>query len=238
MPAAGFVMDYGKELQAVQKQVAECNQTLGAKKQQIFDCERSAEQLKKLEAAPKGTGRDIAECRAQVSAAQNKLTAFTKYRQVLQKHNGIQMNQRIIDILAPDGLRMSRLTDALEKLNAEIADICGIARWETVKILPDMSITYGTRPYILSSHAQQFRCKVALQAAWVRLQKDKMMMVDVTSDLDPDSKRGIIRIVAGLNSGLKIYGVVAMAGGERTDMFVKNSDTRKSYWIENGAVVV
>ena len=131
------------KLDEVSADITKTSINLGKLKQQIFDCERSREQLAKISGKKNGVAQDIEKLRADVKFANARLEAWQAYRQAKSKHAAIQENQKLIDILAPDGLRMVKIAGALMDLNTSMASICEAARWEQVKILPDMSVTYA-----------------------------------------------------------------------------------------------
>jgi len=229
------------------QQVIQARQTeLTTRATQITQAEQAAKQLAELTTrtpdAEPGTHGTVEQLRAEVKHAEDRLAAWKSYREAAKTHQMIQANQQVVDILAPDGLRVTRLQEALTVLNSRIAAIIGAAGWDAVTIEADTQVMYAGRPYMLASDAQKFRARTAIQAAWAMIDGSLTVLIDVTADLDGVSKNGLIRLAVALRDSKipDITGptetVIAMAAADRSKMPDISRVGGCGYWIERGVV--
>lgn len=196
--------------------------------------EKSEKQLAALRATTPHTGPALADAQARLQSARQRVDAQKRWADAAAKHRGVVQNQAIIDILAPDGLRQSRLAEAIAPINEQLDKLCQGAKWLPVQIEPDTSLTYGGRPYLLSSEAEQgARVALALQVAWSMIEGNREVLLDVKSNVDSGTIRGVIALgatFAASEPGRSV--VIAMAADKPVDLKGRGL----VYWVEDGKV--
>ena len=228
--------DITRALAGVRAQINEATAAVSRHAAAIADSDRAVKQLAEIEAAPVvDTPADTEGVRATLSAAEARLAAFTAYTAARAKHAAIQANQKIIDILAPDGLRISRLTDVLAELNNRLRDIAAVAHWPEVSILSDMSIAYGGRAYLHVSKAQKHRCRIVLQILWAQAEGAPMILIDDAEiQTDAIGRNGLFHLARKQAATRTV--VIGMAFIKREVMPDMAAIGGIGYWIDSGRV--
>lgn len=202
----------------------------------VFGKLRVAEDARKkladIQAKPKSTGDKgtVEQCRAKVQRAQDWLIAFQKKAKADSLHQGIQQNVKIVEILAPQGLRLTVLKSKLQAFNDCLKGVCSVAEWGIVAVKDDMDITYGGTPYMLLSKTEQFYTRVTLQLAIAHGEHSPVILIDDAEKItNKDGRNGLFRAIATVG----IPAVIAMALPERSvpDMSKLGGN---AYWVETG----
>lgn len=149
-------------------------------------------------------------------------------------HEGIVDNQKIIDVLAPDGLRQTKLAEALEDLNLRMAELCAIANWKKVRISEDMTITYGGKRYegLATSTSGKYRTRIIFQLALAAIQESKLIVIDAADVMDKGGRGGLMQLLkaTGVNA------VVTMTYNEVGQVpNIQKLLGGKLYWLEDAA---
>jgi len=246
-----------ESLASVKQEILRVNTELGHKKAAVDAANKAAQMLAGIRgtdkkpgataAAPSAHG-SIEDCRARVKRAENRLAAWARRANAASKHEAITKNQQIIDILAPDGLRLQRLKQALAAINKQLAAIAAATGWLPAEIEDDMSISYGEYQYILLSKSTQYRVQISLQAAFALLDQSVMLLVDGADILDSAGRNGLFKMLAGITA--REYpragtAPSAATAGFQTAIVAMTIDKQEkmpaieklggcAYWIENG----
>ena len=151
---------------------ARCSATRSAVERARRDLDASTAarvQLAALPARVKSPAGQLEETRAAVEAAEARLKGWRQKREADRLRDEISVNEKILDVLAGDGLRAKKLARVLDVFNsATLKPLTDIAGWKPVAIEADMSLTYGGRRYPLLSTSEQYRVRVVLQVAMDR----------------------------------------------------------------------
>ena len=190
------------------------------------NAEKKLKDKKPDKKSSKGT---VDDCRSRVASAQARLTAFDKKTAASKYCDLIEKNQAIIDVLAPDGIRLTTLKNKLQTFNDCLRHLSTVSEWANVEIKDDMHITYRGTPYMLISGAAQFKARVILQLAGARFDGSQLVLIDSADILASGRNRnGLFKML----SAAQIPAVVAMAfGGSKKVPVLKNGH---SYWIADG----
>jgi hypothetical protein len=185
--------------------------------------------LKDKKPEKKSSKGTVDDCRARVASAQARLAAFDKKMAASKYCDLIEKNQAIIDVLAPDGLRLTTLKTKLKSFNEVLTQLSDASDWATVELKEDMNVAYRGTPYMLISGAAQFKARVILQLAAARFDGSQLVLIDSADILASGRNRnGLFKML----SAAQIPAVVAMAFGELKKVPVlKNGH---SYWIADG----
>jgi hypothetical protein len=140
-------------------------------------------------------------------------------------------NQRFADILAPDGLRRTRLRTVLDGFNTDLAGLCASAKWPAVRIDEALNIHYGPEPFWNLSLSAQFRVRCTLQVAMAKRDGSDLVLIDAADILDYLGRGGLIRMLhaAGMPA------IVTMTMGE-PDLAppLEDKGMGRVYWLADG----
>lgn len=188
-----------------------------------------------LEALPDGTvtADEIEALREAVQHEKQKLHGVQARERAAKRHASILQNQKLIEALAPEGVRQAVLTRALGEFNSHAERICAAARWPVVELHPDMSTTYGGRHYALLSASEQFRARTAQQLALAAFDGSDAVIIDAADILDRTGRNGLIRAL----KVAKVLALVCMTIDSRDAVpDLAKAGIGASYWIEAAAL--
>ena len=134
-----------------------------------------------------------------------------------QAHRDVEQWVAIAEALQPDGIPGEILAEGIEPMNAALGYVHGVTtdmaerseRWPLVQIAPDMSITYGGRPYALCSESERYRADVMLALVIGSLSGLRFLLLD---RVDVLSTRGRIALF------LLLHQITAMAAASPTQV--------------------
>jgi len=183
-------------------------------------------------ATTKTTKASVEECRKLVKRAGDRLLAFQTKEKSDKINKSIDTNKKLIDILAPNGLRSASLTKALSHFNSICEALSKTAKWGEVHLNSDMSVTHRGWPYMLISESAKWRVKVSLQLTIAKILKDSFVLIDGVDILDSDGKNGLIKLLLTM----PFESIIAMTLQHTDIMPDLEKYGGKSYWIEDGVV--
>jgi len=224
-----------RSLSIIDADIATTNQNILNTKAEILECKKiidapatgeKSENVKQ----PKATADD---CRQYLKKAEDRLSAFRAKKSADAISERIKLNQKIIDILAPDGLRLVTLESKMKEFNALLAKISSVSGWGEIYLNRDMTINHRGWPYPhLISGSAQWRVRLAMQIAISQVLGDSLVLVDGADILDSENRNSLIKLLIRL----KIRAVVAMTvdGEEKVPNLSKVGGV--GYWIEDGVI--
>jgi hypothetical protein len=210
----------------------ECLRTRGAVETARRDFEASTAAKTQLAALPqsvKSPAGQLEETQAAVEAAEARLKGWRQKRDADRLRGEISANEKILDVLAGDGLRAKKLARVLDVFNsATLKPLTDIAGWKLVAVEPDMSLTYGGRHYPLLSTSEQYRVRVVLQVAMAA--DSDLVVIDAADVLDAPTRSGLFGILAAA-----CRAVVCMTLARREQVpDISRQGLGASYWLDNG----
>ena len=178
----------------------------------------------------KSPAGQLEETRAKVEAADARLKGWRAKREADRLRGEISANEKILDVLAGDGLRAKKLARVLDVFNsATLKPLTDIAGWRPVAIEADMSLTYGGRRYPLLATSEQYRVRVVLQVAMAA--DSDLVVIDAADVLDAPTRSGLFAL---LRQSAK-PAVVCMTQARREQVpDISRQGLGASYWLENG----
>ncbi len=211
---------------------------LVAAEQALRDAEAAAVAAQKAEGkiaearSKSGSAEALESARAELRRAEARLAAAQKKAEASALAAKIAGNQKIIDALAPDGVRRTKLLRALEAFNSSrLAPLCEVATWRPVTVTEDLQLAYGGRPYVLLSASEQYRVRVVMQIAMAQLDGSAAILLDGADILSADGRNGLL----GLLSDVDIPAIVGMTISAREDApDLARHGLGVTYWIEDG----
>jgi hypothetical protein len=175
-------------------------------------------------------GGKVEEIRGRLKRAQERLEAWNKRQNSTKLAAQITQNKAIADILAPDGLRLTKLRDALGRINKTLAELCAIAGWGRVEIMPNLAVTYNQTMLALVSKSELYRTQVALQIAHAIIDTSAMVIIDGADILDYVGRNGLIKMLLASQK----QAIVAMTIDKKERVPNLSKVGGVAYWITNG----
>jgi hypothetical protein len=140
---------------------------------------------------------------------------------------------RLVDILAPEGLRLRKSAAAIEPFNADLAERCAAAGWQPVRLDGGFGVHYGARPIARASESERFRARVTLQVAMAVIDKSDVVIIDRADLLDQAGRNGLFKLLR--HAGLKALVAMTMNRPDLTPDLSK-AGLGVTYWIDAGDV--
>jgi hypothetical protein len=185
-------------------------------------------QAKKDKSVPE---TEVDAAREAVRKAEARFNAFNKYHEALRVHKSILENQKIIDVLDPEGIRRTTLQKGLDNFNSDLSAFCRMAGWQNVTVDGDMSVNYAGRPLVLCSESEKFRTFVTLQCLIADYDGSAAVVIDAADILDTKSRSGLFKLLAKQNY-CSFVGMTVSRPDKVPDF--KKLGIGRKYWIENG----
>lgn len=172
--------------------------------------------------------------RVAVANAQTDLDLWTLRKRAAGRHKEISENQLAIDILAPTGIRQTKLRDALAEFNLRLAQLTGGASWPVVVVTPELAISWGLRPYHRLSVSEAWRVRFVLQVACAELDGSEVIIADGADVLMMDQRNALF---SGICLDIRIPVVIGVSVSQPSPAAVPDLAAHglgNSYWIEAG----
>jgi hypothetical protein len=185
----------------------------------------------------------LSQCREMVAKAEERLKAFVSKERADKIHVSITMNQKIIDVLSPSGIRLDILNKKIDGFNSVMKGICDAAGWGDVSLNKDMTACHRGWQYpTFISRSAQWRVRTAIQITMAKISKEQLVVIDDVDMLDNAGKRGLLKVL----SGMAFRSILGIAMGNSGDLkespeFVKIKDSvskigGRAYWINDGII--
>ena len=197
----------------------------------IATAEAARTRLKEIEKAPKHDEASILQAKEVLTNAQRAVRAFDAKARADKLHGDLVKNEKLIAILAPDGLRRRKLATKLDEFNARLATICASAAWPVVRLDEKLEGHYGTRPVWAASNSGQWRARAVLQIALTQIDGSAAVLLDEADMLDKRGRNGLFKALEVAD----VRAIVCMTMNHQ-DLVpnLKSNGMGHSYWIENG----
>lgn len=144
---------------------------------------------------------------------------------------GWSKNKKLIDMLAPDGLRRKAMQRDMTAFNARLKTLSEAAGWPVVAVEPDFDLSLGGRSYHLLSKSMQYRADVTLQVACAQVDGSAMVVIDGADILDKGGRNGLF----GMLSEAAIPALVTMTlSAPKLVPDLAAAGLGRSYWIADG----
>jgi hypothetical protein len=218
------------EMSRLQAEVANANRAVEIARARVQQAAEADNKLKMFPTAAIAAG-DLETAAHAVHAAENRLRAWRAVRDATDVHERIVTNERVLALLAPDGLRAKKLTEVVELFNRTLAGDCEVADWPPVALAADMALTYGGRPYPLCSTSEQYRVRAVLALAMARLDESAMLVLDAADVLDGTTRSGLFSMLA--EAGIPALVTMTLTRKEQAPDLAA-AGLGASYWIEGG----
>jgi hypothetical protein len=187
------------------------------------------------EAKAKAGSQEVLDAaRAKSAKLDAQLAAIRKKQQGDAFHKQIVEQQKIIDILAPEGLRRAKLSRALTEFNTKtLAPLCVASEFPAVTVNDQLDVLYGGRPYYLLSESEKFRVRAVMQTGIAKTDGSALVILDGADILDGDGRNGLFGM---MDAAEPMKFLVAMTVNSKSKIPVLEDGQGATYWVEGGNV--
>lgn len=230
------ISDLKKSLGIIDADIAASNKSIITVKSEILECKKTigSGTTEKTDTATNKQPKATAEiCRQYLKKAEERLQAFQAKKKADDTCKKIKVNQAIVDILAPQGLRLVTLETKTKDFNKKLAEISRISGWGEIYLNQDMTVNHRGWPYPhLISGSAQWRVRLAMQIAISQVLRDSMVLIDGADILDSENRNSLIKLLIKM----KLRAVVAMTvdGKDKVPNLSKVGGV--GYWIDDGVI--
>ena len=186
---------------------------------------------------PAATEDDVVKAKETLDRHERALAAVKQKAEADKLHRQIVINQVLIDVLAPEGVRKTKLSKVLQAFNeGRLLSLANAAEWKAVTIGPDLEIRYGAKlarePFV--SESQVMRTRILLQIAMAQLDGSSMVLIDKADKLDPKGRNGLFNLLA--EAGIKAV-VATMMARPNLVPDLEGAEIGASYWLKDGIAI-
>lgn len=230
------ISDLNKSLKIIDASISEVSKNIISIKSEILECKKTIQMgsEEKSDSDTKKQPKATAEtCRQYLKKAEERLSAFQAKKKADDIAGKIKVNQVIVDLLSPEGLRLVTLETRVREFNKKLSEISRISGWGEFYLNQDMSVNHRGWPYPhLISGSAQWRVRLAMQIAISQVLGDSMVLIDGADILDSENRNSLVKLLIKL----KLRAVVAITidSKEKIPNFEKVGGF--SHWIEDGIV--
>jgi hypothetical protein len=229
----------GKAISAAElKALREARATLDGKLAHAQDAVRQAQgAAKELAAMPADSGPAVDRDAVQVQLTLNEagIAAHRAAKEAETVTAQIQGQMKVVDLLAPEGLRQGCLTAALADLNGRLAGACQVAKWPVVEVATSLRVWVGKRLYEFASGSEQFRADVVLQLVLgFQYEDSNAVVIDAADILDNPARMGLLQLASQCHNRPVVIAMTASKRDAVPDLASKGLGA--TLWVEGGVV--
>lgn len=173
---------------------------LGTTSAELKAAEEAKKLLEEIDRSPTEatdeTEAALTQARADLAQAQQRLNLWKRWEGATKVQRLISIGDRVVDELAPTGLRQKKMAESLLSFNEKLANLATVAKWPKVEIKPeDMSIWYEGRP-LTSVTAKSYRARARYLLAFGAAEIDgsQLVICDEADILEPDARKGLLQL--------------------------------------------
>lgn len=190
--------------------------------------ERAAAEMKTMASTPTEAVGDIEAARSAVSLAEQRVRCWKAKTEADDRHWNVGVNARILEALAPDGVRLDRLKKSLSAANKQLG------RLDAVSLSDDLDASLNGTPYYLLSESEKYRVRVVLQV-WMATSDGSAAVIIDGADLlvSKPLRNRLFKMLGGV--GVPALVTMAFPSGDGVpDLSAHGMGA--SYWIGCGGV--
>ncbi|CUJ22051.1 AAA family ATPase [Achromobacter xylosoxidans] len=218
-----------RDIAAAEAAAAQLQGAAAPEEIQPADVEAARAKVTALRAERKGIDDRV---QALLNAKQAATSAAERTTNATRYHGDVLAWLAIGDALSPDGIPGEILAEALEPINAKLADLASLAGWWVPSIAADMSITWRGRPYRLLSESERWRVDALIGAALAEISGLRCLILDRFDCLDLGGRGDALGLADALAADgrmdtILVLGTLKAAPAAPSDMFTV-------VWIDEG----
>lgn len=195
-----------------------------------LDLQKAEDAKAQLESSDgEATKVDLEELRTEVNRVKSIIGGKTKIRDALKKHMDVMARLNLVGVLAPEGLRHSKLAEKLDVFNAVLAHHCDTAGWAPVTIDQAGDVSLNGIRYDLCARSGQMRCDVTLQVAFAALDGSEILLVDDADMMDGKGRNGLFALLASTEKHC-VVGMMLTKVAQAPDLAA--AELGATWWID------
>ncbi len=180
-----------------------------------------------------GGSEQADEARQRLRAVRDGVEAWKAKRSADALHREVQQNNKLVDILAPTGLRKRKLTEGLEKLNGIMDRLSRAAGWGRVEVGDDLRLLYAGAvvAWPLTSESFEWRARATLQTAIALLDGSAAVLLDRADRLEMSARQGLVMMLVEAGIPAVVGMMCSTPAGAPRLWKAKNMQV---IWLDNG----
>ena len=206
-------------------------QKVGLATRQVLDGAAAAGRLDEIAAAPKLDEVAIELAKDAVGDARSALNLFESKLRAYTLHGDLVKNDKLIGILAPDGLRKRKLAAKLTEFNESLEILSKAAAWPVVRLDENLDCHYGTRPIWGASKSGRWRARTVIQVVMAQMDGSAAVVLDEADMLDTRGRNGLFTMLT--DTGIPALVCMTFSKVDKVPNLA-DAEMGQSYWIENG----
>lgn len=196
--------------------------------------------LAALEEQPQADPATVESAREAVRKVEGKLALFDKKKTADHLHSRIVENEKIVALLAPEGLRKQKLAESLDAFNAKLSELCKKAKFPICQIDQELNAVLENdgsgRAYGLAARSERSMIDAIVRLAVAQIENAPVVVFDDADDLLPDHRGGLFMLLAGC--GIPAVVGCATATRDGKPLIPPMAKFGVAYWVSNGTAEV
>lgn len=152
-------------------------------------------------------------------------------------HADVQQWSAIAGALSPSGIQAEMIAEALDPLNARLAEHAALAQWQPPRIGADMAITVGGRLYGLCSESERWRADAMLAMTIAVLSGLRFVVLDRLDVLDATGREDALFWLSDVADAGQIDTAIVLATLKAAPPSQALPTHIASHWIERGTLI-
>lgn len=152
-------------------------------------------------------------------------------------HADVQQWSAIADALSPSGIQAEMIAEALDPLNARLAEHAALAQWQPPRIGADMAITVGGRLYGLCSESERWRADAMLAMTIAVLSGLRFVVLDRLDVLDATGREDALFWLSDVADAGQIDTAIVLATLKAAPPSQALPTHIASHWIDRGTLI-
>ena len=152
-------------------------------------------------------------------------------------HADVQQWSAIADALSPNGIQAEMIAEALDPLNARLAEHAALAQWQPPRIGADMAITVGGRLFGLLSESERWRADALLAVTIAQLSGLRLVVLDRLDVLDATGREDALFWLSDVAEAGQIDTAIVLATLKAAPPAQALPTHIASHWIDRGTLI-
>jgi len=139
--------------------------------------------------------KNLDEVQKRLENAKIRLQAFQTWQKASEKNDLIVTNIELVKLLGPNGIRKTKLVQALIPMNKLMQRLSEAAGWPITTMNKDYQFLFNEKPYEFCSKSERFQIRVVNQIAIAGREKARTVVIDGIDILSGKDKIGLLKML-------------------------------------------